>query len=110
MSEEKSGVDAGDISGALSLIRDEHARVLDAWLAGHDDGIACVISTTGAVGDAFEETSRVRALTPELSKGLEFDLVVVVDPEEFGEGIEGAVDRYVAMTRATQQLVILTST
>ncbi|MDT4980682.1 MAG: hypothetical protein QOG07_2561, partial [Pseudonocardiales bacterium] len=25
-------------------------------------------------------------------------------------GIEGAVDRYVAMTRATQQLVILTST
>ena len=32
------------------------------------------------------------------------------DPEAFGEGIEGAVDRYVAMTRATQQLVILTST
>lgn len=30
MSEEKAGVDAGDISGALSLIRDEHARVLDA--------------------------------------------------------------------------------
>ncbi len=57
----------------------------------------------------FEETSRVRALTPGLSKGLEFDLVVLVDPEEFGEGIEGAVDRYVAMTRATQQLVILTS-
>jgi len=37
------------------------------------------------------------------------DLVVLVDPEAFGEGIEGAVDRYVAMTRATQQLVILTS-
>ena len=54
-------------------------------------------------------TSRVRSLTPELSKGLEFDLVILVDPEAFGEGIEGAVDRYVAMTRATQQLVILTS-
>ena len=52
---------------------------------------------------------RVRSLTPELSKGLEFDLVVLVDPEAFGAGIEGAVDRYVAMTRATQQLVILTS-
>jgi hypothetical protein len=26
-----------------------------------------------------------------------------------GEGIEGAVDRYVAMARATRQLVILTS-
>ena len=56
-----------------------------------------------------EATSRVRSLTPELSKGLEFDLVVLIDPEAFGTGIEGAVDRYVAMTRATQQLVILTS-
>ena len=33
---------------------------------------------------------------------------MLVDPESFGTGIEGAVDRYVAMTRATQQLVILT--
>ena len=31
-------------------------------------------------------TSRVRSLTPELSKGLEFDLVVLVDPETFGDG------------------------
>lgn len=80
------------------------AAVLDTWLAVHAEGIACVI------GDpAFRSTSRVRSLTPELSKGLEFDLVVLIDPETFGEGIEGAVDRYVAMTRATRQLVILTS-
>jgi DNA helicase IV len=79
-------------------------RILDAWLAAHADGIACVIGDSG-----FEATSRVRSLTPELAKGLEFDLVVLVDPETFGTGIEGAVDRYVAMTRATQQLVILTS-
>jgi superfamily I DNA/RNA helicase len=78
--------------------------ILDTWLGAHADGIACVI------GDpTFRATSRVRSLTPELSKGLEFDLVVLIDPEAFGRGIEGAVDRYVAMTRATQQLVILTS-
>jgi hypothetical protein len=78
--------------------------VLDTWLAAHADGIACVI------GDpAFPGMSRVRSLTPELSKGLEFDLVILVDPEAFGDGIEGAVDRYVAMTRATQRLVILTN-
>ncbi|MET9451257.1 RNA polymerase recycling motor ATPase HelR [Streptomyces cinerochromogenes] len=77
---------------------------LDTWLAAHADGIACVI------GDpAFRSTSRVRSLTPELAKGLEFDLVVLVDPHRFGEGVEGAVDRYVAMTRATRQLVVLTS-
>ncbi|GGT42293.1 RNA polymerase recycling motor ATPase HelR [Streptomyces atratus] len=80
------------------------SSILDTWLATHADGTACVI------GDpTFRATSRIRSLTPELSKGLEFDLVVLIDPEAFGKGIEGAVDRYVAMTRATQQLVILTS-
>ena len=83
--------------------------VLDAWLAAHPEGTGCVI------GDpTFPPTPRIRSLTPELAKGLEFDLVVLVDPEAFGGdtaggGIEGAVDRYVAMTRATRQLVILTS-
>jgi superfamily I DNA/RNA helicase len=78
--------------------------IVDTWLAAHSDGIACVI------GDpTFPATSRVRSLTPELAKGLEFDLVVLKDPEMFGQGIEGAVDRYVAMTRATRQLVLLTS-
>jgi hypothetical protein len=77
--------------------------ILAAWLAEHADGTACVI------GDpVFQGRDRVRSLTPELSKGLEFDLVVLVDPESFGEGVEGAVDHYVAMTRATQRLVVLT--
>jgi superfamily I DNA/RNA helicase len=78
--------------------------VVDAWLAEHaeGEGVACVI------GDpSFAGTARVRSLTPQLAKGLEFDLVVLVEPESFGDGIEGAVDRYVAMTRATQQLVVL---
>jgi superfamily I DNA/RNA helicase len=82
----------------------ERDAILDAWLAANAEGTACVI------GDpAFRPAPRVRSLTPELAKGLEFDLVVLIDPETFGTGIEGAVDRYVAMTRATQRLVILTS-
>jgi hypothetical protein len=84
--------------------RSELGSILDTWLATHADGIACVIGDS-----SFRATPRVRSLTPVLSKGLEFDLVVLMDPDAFGEGIEGAVDRYVAMTRATQQLVILTS-
>jgi DNA helicase IV len=78
--------------------------VIDSWLGAEADGIACVIGDS-----SFRATSRVQSLTPELSKGLEFDLVILVDPGAFGPGIEGAVDRYVAMTRATQQLVILTN-
>jgi hypothetical protein len=83
--------------------------VLDTWLAAHAEGIACVIGVDGGNGATSRATSRVRWLAPELSKGLEFDLVVLIDPQAFGAGIEGAVDRYVAMSRATQQLVILTS-
>ena len=78
--------------------------VLSGWLAAHPEGIACVI------GDpSFRATERMASLTPVLAKGLEFDLVVLVDPQDFGDGIVGAVDRYVAMTRATARLVILTS-
>ncbi|TFD66041.1 AAA family ATPase [Cryobacterium sp. Hh38] len=89
----------------------EHASVsalesiLGRWLAEHVDGTACIIGELTTV----PPNSRVKVLSPELAKGLEFDLVVLIDPESFGTGIEGAVDRYVAMTRATQQLVILTT-
>ncbi|WP_454048726.1 RNA polymerase recycling motor ATPase HelR [Cellulomonas sp. Marseille-Q8402] len=76
--------------------------ILHAWLHEHAVGVACVIGDPGFTG-----TGRVRSLTPEQAKGLEFDLVVLVDPDAFGDGVEGAVDRYVAMTRATQQLVVL---
>ncbi len=78
-------------------------NVVTGWLTDHPEGIGCVIGDS-----SFEPLARVRSLTPELAKGLEFDLVVLVEPDRFGTGIEGAVDRYVAMTRATQQLVVLT--
>jgi len=83
--------------------------ILEGWLATNGDGVACVIGAGDVARGSFEATPRVRSLTPELAKGLEFDHVVLIDPDSFGDGIEGAVDRYVAMTRATQQLVILTT-
>lgn len=102
-----ANVPASVRASGIPVVRGSTAELdslLDTWLAAHAEGTACVI------GDpAFRGTSRVRSLTPELSKGLEFDLVVLVDPESFGEGVAGAVDRYVAMTRATQRLVVLTS-
>ncbi len=84
------------------LPRADRDAVVARWQEQHPEGVACVI------GDrTFVATDRVRSLAPELTKGLEFDLVVLVEPDAFGDGIEGAVDRYVAMTRATQELVIL---
>ncbi len=97
------------VHGSVSDLR----SVLDDWLAGNADGVGCVIGVPDRLpAPGLLERglgSRVRSLPPELSKGLEFDLVVLVDPGGFGDGIEGAVDRYVAMTRATQQLVVLRS-
>ena len=88
----------------------ELGEVLAEWLAhAEGEGIGCVITTGTLTESAMPDTTRIRCLTPELAKGLEFDLVVLIDPDDFGDGIEGAVDRYVAMTRATQELVILTS-
>jgi DNA helicase IV len=47
-------------------------------------------------------------LTPGEAKGLEFDAVLVVDPRRvLGEGVRGHNDLYVALTRATQRLGVL---
>jgi DNA helicase IV len=87
----------------------ELGSILTTWLDAHAEGIACVISKNDVGLGSLPASPRFRWLAPELVKGLEFDLVVLIDPEDFGTGIEGAVDRYVAMTRATQQLIILTT-
>ncbi|MCE1173600.1 MAG: AAA family ATPase [Propionibacteriales bacterium] len=82
---------------------DELDAIVADWLAENATGVACVIGDPGRA-----DSERVRSLTPVEAKGLEFDLVVLVRPDAFGDGVAGAVDRYVAMTRATQQLVVLT--
>ena len=99
-------------STGVPVLHEATARrdaIIDAWLDEHAEGVACVI------GDpTFRARPRVRSLAPELTKGLEFDLVILVDPHTWGDSgagpdVRGAVDRYVAMTRATQQLVVLTT-
>ena len=45
---------------------------------------------------------------PSETKGLEFDAVLVVEPERIlATGSRGAADLYVALTRATQRLGVL---
>lgn len=79
---------------------------LTTWLATHDDGIACVMAPNPC-DYAGWRSERVSVMEPRDVKGLEFDLVVLLEPESFGSGIQGGVDRYVAMTRATAELVVL---
>ncbi|GAA4561545.1 AAA family ATPase [Micromonospora coerulea] len=61
-----------------------------------------------AVGEQPELENRVVVLTVGQAKGLEFDSVLVVDPERIvAESPRGHSDLYVALTRATQRLGIL---
>ncbi|WP_243226330.1 RNA polymerase recycling motor ATPase HelR [Microbacterium sp. CIAB417] len=83
--------------------RDELADIVAAWEQENSDGTAVVVGAA-----SFPRRERVLALDPVSTKGLEFDLVVLMDPDRWGAGLTGTVDRYVAMTRATQRLVVLT--
>ncbi|MGC5246159.1 RNA polymerase recycling motor ATPase HelR [Gordonia sp. DT219] len=82
--------------------------ILDEWERDHPGATACVIAAPDELPD-LRTRERVRALPPVLAKGLEFDLVVLVESPALGGGVAGAVDRYVAMTRATQRLAVLTA-
>lgn len=60
----------------------------------------------GAVG----LTREIAILSPQESKGLEFDTVVIAEPQRVIDEIDrGAAALYVAMTRPTQRLVIVTT-
>ena len=86
---------------------DEVPSLVDSWLDSHREGTVCVITASPASWN-FAEAERVSVMAPAEVKGLEFDLVIVVDPDTFGTGIQGGVDRYVSMTRATAELLIVT--
>ena len=90
---------------------------------GAGDGRVAVIVPAGRVADARPRRvpastlgdepdleSPVVVLTVRQAKGLEFDAVVVVDPDGIvAESPRGANDLYVALTRATQRLTVLHS-
>lgn len=62
------------------------------------EGTCVVIGPDGTPG----------AVPPSETKGLEFDAVLVVDPQEIlADGERGAAELYVALTRATQRLGVL---
>ena len=78
------------------------------WLDEHDDGIACVIiqPTSSTACRSAGSAHPVRSLRT-WRRASSSTSSSSSTPGTFGAGIEGAVDRYVAMTRATQRLVVL---
>ena len=61
-----------------------------------------------AVGEQPDLLNRVVLMTVKQAKGLEFDAVIVVQPDEIiAESPRGRSDLYVAVTRATRRLGVL---
>lgn len=82
-------VDSGELDSAIAeFVRDEAGR----------EGTSIVIGPHGVPG----------TVPASETKGLEFDAVLVVEPERIlAEGSRGAAELYVALTRATQRLGVL---
>lgn len=79
---------------------DELASAVAEFVRSEDgqEGTSVVIGPPGTSG----------AVAPADTKGLEYDAVLVVDPETImADGPRGAADLYVALTRATQRLGVL---
>ncbi|TDC76078.1 helicase, partial [Micromonospora sp. KC606] len=110
-------VDAASLADELiAATSREAAGLADGRLgvimpAGRADELATAVVTAlpeAAVGEQPELESRVVVLTVGQAKGLEFDSVLVVDPDHIvAESPRGRSDLYVALTRATQRLGIL---
>jgi superfamily I DNA/RNA helicase len=77
-----------------------------------DLGAAVTVALPGATAGAGSNlTSPVVVLSVRQAKGLEFDSVLVVEPDAIrGGSPRGANDLYVALTRATQRLGVLYTT
>ncbi|ASO20712.1 DNA helicase IV [Actinoalloteichus hoggarensis] len=84
--------------------------VAEAVRTSPEEGAAVVIVPEGMTLDLAEFGVDAPVLTPQASKGLEFDLVVVVEPHRIlADPLHGAAELYVALTRATQRLVVVHS-
>ncbi|MFC4556356.1 HelD family protein [Georgenia faecalis] len=105
----------GDLDGLVHVVSDE--------LAALDAGRLAVITAPGRTADVHAAladrvpdvagpgtdplTARALVLDPVAAKGLEFDVVVLLEPEEIGA--TGPGDLYVAMTRPTKRLHVVHS-
>ncbi|HEY0815717.1 MAG TPA: UvrD-helicase domain-containing protein [Pseudonocardia sp.] len=83
------------------------AAVVDELGTAGTGMIAVITAEPAAVPELADLGTPVVVHTPASAKGLEFDVVLVVDPEAIAAHCRA--DLYVAMTRATRRLVLITA-
>lgn len=97
------------VLGEVAAVGEGRVGVIVPAAREDELGAAVAAAVTGtAVGEDPDLEARVAVLTVRQAKGLEFDSVVLVDPDGIvAESPRGHNDLYVALTRATQRLGLL---
>lgn len=109
------------VAAAVTTALDEARVVVTAAsgrvaVVGADDRLAALRDALGAAARADAGTAdlvrggtdaAVVVLGPHEVKGLEFDVVVLVEPADVAAGTGGVSDLYVAMTRPTRRLDVV---
>jgi len=100
---------AGQVGGTVGIVVPAARRAeVNSWLAAWPERAEDAPGARAAAGDATVTPSgedRVVVLTGLDTKGLEFDGIVVVRPQEIeDESVTGRATLYVVLTRATQLL------
>ncbi|ONI79212.1 helicase [Actinosynnema sp. ALI-1.44] len=94
-----TGVPPLDVTGSLDVVGELVARL---------PGRVALITPERHLTHVAHHGADAVVLTPGQAKGLEFDSVVVVDPDGIVDGApRGRNDLYVAMTRPTHRLAVL---
>nr|WP_240895685.1 ATP-binding domain-containing protein [Kineococcus siccus] len=109
-----------DVAGVVAAVRAERAALEEGRLAvllaqetgelgaGRLRAAVARELPAGSVAASHDDLDAdVSVLDVQRAKGLEFDVVVVVEPAAVLRRPRGANDLYVALTRATQKLVVL---
>ena len=101
--------DPGELGGVvadeISSVPGERAVAVLLPDDGPDEGSPGLVALREAIAAARPDTV---VLPLALAKGLEFDVVVVVDPERvLDRSPQGLQDLYVGATRATQELILV---
>ncbi|GGD09000.1 HelD family protein [Nocardioides daphniae] len=102
---------AGRVAGTVGIVVPVARRSeVNGWLASWEEFAADAKGARAAIDDSVAPSGddRVVVLTGVDTKGLEFDGIVVVRPEEIeSESSTGRATLYVVLTRATQLLTVV---
>ncbi|WP_110207406.1 HelD family protein [Nocardioides daejeonensis] len=99
---------AAEVSGTVGIVVPVARRAeVNAWLASWPE-FAADAPSAASPGDVPSGDDRVVVLTGLDTKGLEFDGIIVVRPQEIeDESLTGRATLYVVLTRATQLLSLV---